>query len=365
MHILILNWRDTKNPKAGGAEGITLEHAKAWVKYGCRVTWFTSRYPKSLSSEYIEGVRIVRFGNEFLVHLFAPFFYLLSSNTFDVVIDEVHGIPFFTPFYVRRPKIVFIHEIAGKIWDYMYNFPLNTIGKVLEHVYFHFYANVYFWTDAPSTVVELVAHGISKDNCIAIPCPILNKPVSTLPQKEAISTFLFVSRLVQMKGIEDVIASFAMIAEQKKDVQLWIVGSGDKQYVNSLKSMVRKLGVMSKVTFLGYLSETQKLATMRKSHILLHASVKEGWGLVVLESASQGTPAIVYNVSGLCDVVKNNKTGLVLSKNTPQEMAHVALKLLDDKNQYKNFQENGIRWVKSLSWEEVTKQSLELLKKVT
>ena len=32
MNILILNWRDPKNPKSGGAEQVTMEHAKAWVK---------------------------------------------------------------------------------------------------------------------------------------------------------------------------------------------------------------------------------------------------------------------------------------------------------------------------------------------
>src|SRR5437879_3318402 len=45
MNILILNWRDSKNPLAGGAEIVTLEHAKAWVRAGHHVTWFTSFVP--------------------------------------------------------------------------------------------------------------------------------------------------------------------------------------------------------------------------------------------------------------------------------------------------------------------------------
>ncbi|PJE70004.1 glycosyltransferase family 1 protein, partial [Candidatus Shapirobacteria bacterium CG10_big_fil_rev_8_21_14_0_10_48_15] len=39
MRILIFNWRDIKHHHQGGAEVVTFEHAKAWVKAGHRVTW--------------------------------------------------------------------------------------------------------------------------------------------------------------------------------------------------------------------------------------------------------------------------------------------------------------------------------------
>src|SRR3990170_217949 len=118
MNILILNWRDTKNPKSGGAEVVTLEHAKAWVKKGHWVTWFTSEFENEKKTEKIDGINIVRRGNFLTVYLHAPFFYLFSGNKFDVLIDEIHGLPFFTPIYARIPKIAFIHEVAREIWDY-------------------------------------------------------------------------------------------------------------------------------------------------------------------------------------------------------------------------------------------------------
>src|SRR3989304_4913798 len=98
MRILILNWRDPKNPKSGGAEIVTLEHAKAWVKKGHKVTWFTSKFAGSKGTE------------------------------------KIHGIPFFTPLYVKKPKIAFIHEVANEIWNYMYSFPINKIGKSIEPI---------------------------------------------------------------------------------------------------------------------------------------------------------------------------------------------------------------------------------------
>ena len=361
MNILILNWRDIRNPKAGGAELVTFEHAKAWIKKGHSVYWFTSRFPGSLKEETIEGVHFVRQGGPFSVYLCAPFFYLLSNKTFDVVVDEIHGIPFFTPFFVRKPKIAFIHEIAGEIWNYMYPFPINQAGKLLETFYLFLYQNMQFWTDAPSTITELVAHGIKRNNCTAIACAITNKVLAQLPKKEKNPTFIFVSRLVKMKGIERVLASFKEIHRGQPDAQLWLVGGGEKEYVNKLHAIVDSYGLSSCIKFFGRVSEEKKLDLMKKAHILLHASVKEGWGLVVLEAASQATPAVVYNVAGLCDSVQHNKTGIVCSQNTPSELSKQALLLYKDSNRYKQFQNNCLIYTKSLSWEKVTKESEKLL----
>lgn len=364
MNILILNWRDTANPKSGGAEIVTMGHAKEWVKKGHTVTWFTSKFNKSRGEEKILGVNIVRRGNFATVYLHAFYYYLFSGNKFDVLIDEIHGIPFFTPLYSRIPKIAFIHEVADEIWDYMFPFPINKLGRFIEPLYLKLYKNIKFWTDAESTIDDLVAKGIKRRNCVAINCPIDNKPLNSLPLKEKIPTFIFVSRVVKMKGIEDVIRAFFYILRNVKKANLWIVGDGEKSYVDELRERMKSYSIAPRAKFFGNVTEDKKLILMKKAHILLHASVKEGWGLVVLEAASQATPSIVYNVAGLKDSVKNGQTGIVLQENTSKEMAKQAIALLKDKNKYIRFQKNAIKWSKSITWESATKQSLSLLEKV-
>lgn len=365
MHILILNWRDPKNPKSGGAEQVTMEHAKAWVAGGHKVTWFTSEFENSKKTEKINNINIVRRGNFLTVYLFAPFFYLFSGNKFDFVIDEIHGLPFFTPIYVKKPKIAFIHEVAREIWDYMFPFPVNKFGKVIEPLCFKLYSNTKFWTDADSTIDDLVKYGIRRKNCIAINCPTENKPLINLPKKEKDPTFIFVSRVVKMKGIEEVIRAFFYILRQNRNSKLWIVGDGDRRYVEELKETMRSFSIAPKVKFFGRASEAKKLELMKKAHILLHASIKEGWGLVVIEAASQATPSVVYDVSGLRDSVKNGKTGIVIGENNAKEMAREAIGLLKDRRKYLSFQKNCLAWAKSLTWERATKQSLDLLTQVS
>lgn len=364
MNILILNWRDIKNPKSGGAEIVTMEHAKAWAKKGNSVTWFTSEFENSKKEEKIKDVNIVRRGSFITVYLYAPFFYLASKTKFDLVIDEIHGLPFFTPFYVRKPKIAFIHEVADEIWDYMFPFPVNIFGRFIEPIYFLFYKRIKFWTDAQSTIDDLIAKGIKRSNCIAINCPVNNKSVNALPKKEKVPTFIFVSRVVKMKGVEEVIRSFFYILRELKDARLWIVGDGDKNYIEELKEIMRSYSISTKVKFFGKVKDNKKLELMRKAHLLLHASIKEGWGLVVIEAASQGTPSVVYNVAGLRDSVKNEKTGIVLEENNAKEMARKTIGLIKSDKKYKDFQKNGVVWAKSLTWDKATKQSEALLNEV-
>lgn len=364
MRILIFNWRDPKNPKSGGAEIVTLEHAKYWVEKGHQVTWFASLFPQAKATDALDGVTIVRAGSSLGVYLRAPFYYLKNRREFDVVIDEIHGLPFLTPFYVRKPKIAFIHEVAGEIWDYMYPFPINLLGKLYESIYFLFYKSIKFWTDAPSTIDDLVAKGIPKQNCIAIPCPTNIKALTKLPKKEKDPVFIFVSRIVKMKGIEQVIEAFSTIVKELPTAKLWIVGSGDETYVQSLKKRVSGMGLTGRVDFKGRVSEEKKIDLLRRSHLLLHASIKEGWGIVVIEAASQATPAIVYNVSGLKDSVKNGRTGVILKKNSPEEMAKEAVSLWSSPKRYRQMQENTLSYSKKINWKGVTEESNKLINSV-
>jgi len=361
MNILILNWRDIRHPRHGGAEYVTHEHAKRWIQKGNHVTWFTTAYSGGKFSESIDGLHIIRKGSDLTVFFHAMLYVLTHRKDIDCIVDEVHGIPFFSVLYTRKPVVVFIHEIAGSIWDYMYPFPLAVVGKALEALYLCAYRSREFWTVSRSTALELKKKGIPKDHIVVIPNPISCAPVRSLPEKEKNPTFLYVGRLVRMKRVEDVVSAFAGIQKKKKTAMLWIAGTGDSTYISMLRGRIRSYGLEAHVRIFGYVGEKHKLQCMRRAHILLHASAKEGWGLVVLEAASQGTPSVVYDVAGLRDAVVHDKTGLLVQNGVPQDMAESALTLLSDKGKYRMFQENGLARVRELHWDSVAAASLTVL----
>ncbi|HEX8965625.1 MAG TPA: glycosyltransferase family 4 protein [Patescibacteria group bacterium] len=363
MTILILNWRDPKNPKAGGAEIATLEHAKVWIAHGHTVWWFSQSFKNAKLQENIEGVTIFRKGN-FLVYFWAFLFYIKNKNKINAVVDEFHGLPYFSPLYVKKPILAFIHEVAGVIWDYMYPFPLNIIGKILEPLFFIPYKTMPFITGANSAAEDLEKIGIPKKNITVIHHGVITIPVSENVKRENNPTYIFVNRLVKMKGVEDVLSAFKEIIVKQHEAKLWIVGSGEEKYVASLKKMVSKNNLENSVKFWGFVSQKQKFELYKKAHILLHASVKEGWGLNVIEAASVGTPAIVYNVAGLKDAVKNNQTGIVLSLNNPTEMAYQATELLKNTEKYNQLSKNAKDWAKQFTWKRAGETSLMLIEKL-
>lgn len=357
MKILLLNWRDPQNPKSGGAEIVTLEHVKAWVKAGHSIDWLTTKFLRSKNEETKDGIRIIRRGNVITQFFWVPYHYFVSGKKYDLVIDQIHGLPYMTPLFVRKKKLAFIHEVAGDIWDKMFPFPINKFGRLLEKICFLFYKDIPFMTVSESTKSDLKKLGIK--NIYVIRNGFTFMPIQPV-DKEDIPVFIFISRLVKMKGVEDVIDAFGVIKRELPDAKLWIVGDGEKSYLHFLQDKARKIA-SEDIIFFGKVSEEKKYTLLRKAHILLHASIKEGWGLVVIEAASQETPAVVYNVSGLRDSVIHNRTGIVVRINTPEEMGRQAIHLYQDKKRLKELQKNSRALAENLTWDNATSKSLALL----
>jgi len=372
MNILILNWRDIKNPSSGGAEILTHEIAKRFVKWGHQVTQFSSCFPNCLAEEKVDGVKIIRRGHPdaryFLksVHFLAFWYYLKNfRGKFDVVIDEVHGLPFFTPWYVKGKKIVLICEVADELWIKMFGPFFGLCGRLTERLYLRFiYKNIPYLTISNSTKEELIREGVESKNITVLPMGLTIPKKIKKVEKEKDPTLIFVGRLSKSKGIEDAIEALRQVSKIYPKTKFWIVGEGDEAYIKFLKKKSKNLNVSDKITFWGYVSQEKKFELMGRAHLLLHASVKEGWGLVVIEAASQATPSIVYNVSGLRDSVINDKTGVILSHNSSLEMAKQSMLLLNNKKRYKDFQKNALAWAKSLTWDKTAKQSLRLIEKI-
>lgn len=363
--ILILNWRCPKNPLSGGAEKVTLEHAKAWVKNGISVTWLAGGFKRAPQSEILEGVHIYRFCTPISIYFLAPFLYWFKwKGNFDLVFDEIHGIPFLSPLWAwKSRKIAYIHEVAQEIWDEMLPFPINILGKLYEKIYFIFYRKTPFLTGSNSTKQDLIRYGISEKNITVIPHGLFLKPLDKPTEKERVLTLLYVSRLVKMKGIEDALHIFAEVLKKAPTAQFWIVGSGEEGYVKKLHELAEQLNIRKSVTFFGYVNEEKKVELYQKAHFLLHTSVREGFGLVVVEANSQGTPALIYDSPGLRDIVKNNTNGFLFKRRCNTQIANKAISLYNEPI-FGSIAQLSINESLNFKWEKVTKKLLEKLQEL-
>lgn len=369
MNILILSWRGPGHPNAGGAEIATHEHAKGWVKAGHQVTLFTSSFPKSKKEEIVDGVEIKRAGNQFFgVHLQAIKWYLFTKHPkFDLVVDQFHGIPFFTPIYVRAKKFAFIHEVAKEVWRFNqwpvpFNFLIAGFGNIFEPLIFKLYRKIHFMTVSDSTKNDLTVWGIPKQNITIVHNGIIVPKV--ILKKESKNTVVFLGALTKDKGIETAIICVDYLQKKfDKDIQFWIIGRGDQKYLEFLKSKADSLGVKN-IKFCGFVDEGKKFELLAKAHILINPSIREGWSLVVIEAAAMGTPTVGFNVAGLRDSIIDGKTGVLSNEQTAEALANKIVELLKDEIKLKQLSKNAIFWSKNFSWKKSTKFSLKLIEKI-
>ncbi len=332
MRILWLNWRDIKNPASGGAEVVTHQVARRWVEQGHSVTLFAASFDSAVPEETIEGVRVVRRGRQFSVHFHAWRYYAhLPRNSVDLVIDEINTIPFFTPLYTREKRVAYFHQLAREVWLYESRIPLNILGYWLEPLYLRLYRDTPTVVVSESTRQDLLALGFRQVTVVHDGVDVV--PLACVPVQSAKAqqpTIAYIGRLVPSKRVADIIEAVHLVHDRLADVQLWLVGEGPRSYVHVLQERVARYGLEDNVRFWGRVSHEEKLDLLKQAHVLAMASVREGWGLVVIEANALGTPAVVYNVPGLRDSVCHDETGLVCAKNSPDVLASQLVRALTD-----------------------------------
>jgi len=360
MKILILNWRDIKNPDFGGAEVATYEIAQRWVRWGNEVTWFSSKFKNCKEKEVISGIKIIRQGSPFTVHLRAFLYYRKHfKNKFDLVIDQVHGIPFFTPLYVKEPKIVYIHEVAKKIWFTEWPPIISLLGFWGDFHWFRlFYRKTKFITVSQSSTEDLKSVGVSKERIQVIKNGISRNGILGKIKKEKLPTLIFLGRLYRSKKVEDILNATKLLAKRYSKLQFWIVGKGKSLYVKKLENLTKNLKITQNVTFYGFVSEKEKNELLQKAWVIVMASQKEGWGLSVLEAAIHSTPSVVYNSPGLNESVIDGETGLICKKNTPQDLAKNVAKIIEDKKLRNALGGAAQKFSGQFSWDKTAKEAL-------
>lgn len=371
MRILILNWRDIKNPTSGGAEILTHEIAKRLASSGNQVVQFSSFFTGALHRETIDNVEIVRDGNADIrtlfasVHFRAFLFHQREKKKFDVVIDEIHGIPFFAPWYVKGKKIVLICEVAGELWGRVFGSFFGLLGRMVEKFYLFFvYKNILFLTISDSTKKDLIKDGVNKKDIVVLPMGINAPRNIENVKKEKEKTLIFVGRLTVAKGIEEALNALEKIVKLNKDFKLWVVGRGEENYVQKLKRICRQLGIEKKVTFYGFVSESKKFSLLARAHLLIHPSLKEGFGLTIPEAGFVGTPVVAYDSSGLRDIVKNGRNGVLVVENSPESLANTAMQILSDDSLYQKLCQGARKEASKYSWDNTASTILDILKKV-
>jgi glycosyltransferase involved in cell wall biosynthesis len=357
VRVLWFNWRDLKNPDAGGAEVFTHEVMIRLAKMGHEITLFCPLFPNATPTEKIDGIEIIRSGGVFTVYLKAKQFYNKNKDRYDLVIDEINGKPFLSPKIVGdKPVLVLFHQLIHDIWFYETHFPLNWLCYYyLEKKWLSTYKNTPAITVSPSSKEDLEKHGFNKVSIVTV--GVNTKPLENVAQKEFEPTVVYLGRLKRHKMPDHALKAFTMIKNELPHAKMWVIGDGD------MREELKLMNIQD-VVFYGHIKDELKYDLLRKAHLLLVPSLREGWGLVVTEANAMGTPAIAYDSPGLRDSVVDEKTGILVKDKTPQNLASSALALLKNPDLLKIFSDNALIFSRRFSWDNTAEEFDKIIKRL-
>lgn len=361
MTFLFLSWRDIKNPKRGGAEVYTHELIKRLALKGHRVVHFSPEAGKLERREILDGVLYLRRGNVISVLFHAAFFYLSHRQHFSYIVDQCNTHQFFTPFYVKKQKRIFlIHQLTREIWHVQAGWPLSFIGKRFESSWLRLHRKDFTVTVSQSTKDDLLAVGFDAERVCIAPNGIAHEaaPFESLSAKAEPPYFVYMGRYARYKGIDDSIRALALLKKISPQARLVLLGKPDDKYIEEILSPLcsglhLSIGKEEEcdVFVRGFVDEGTKFDIIGRARALLFPSMREGWGIIVTEASVSGTPAIVYDSPGCRDAVDMGRAGYLCRSNSPDELSDLMEKTLSDGDTYQEMRRKAWDFSRQFTYE--------------
>lgn len=348
MKILIFNWRDIKNPKSGGAEVHLHEIARRLASKDHEIVLVTSKFEDCKEIETIEGVQVIRIENKWIFNLTAFWYYLsnLRNEEFDLIVEDISKVPLYTPLYIRKPLIGIIHHIHGKTLFKELSFLKACYVYLSEKLIPFIYKKIPFITVSKSTKKELAQMNIPKENIRIIPNGV-NHNLCKYGSEAENPTIVYFGRVKKYKRIGHLLKAFKLLEKTMDDVRLIIAGKGDAN--SRLKELAEQMNIEN-IKIYGKTSNKEKIELLQKGWVFVTPSMKEGWGITVIEANACGTPCIAYSVPGLRDSIIDGETGFLVEDRNIQELAKTIGKVLTNEDLRKKLRENALNWSKIFTW---------------
>jgi glycosyltransferase involved in cell wall biosynthesis len=364
MRIAMLSWRYLGHPQGGGAEVVTHEILRRLAAEGHEVTAFTASYPGAEPESTIDGVRVLRRGQQWSVHVHAWRWLRRRRDSFDRVIDQINTIPFATPLYVPEDRRRFlIWQLAREYWwrETRGIFKLVApLGYATEPLILRLYRRTRGMTISASSRQDLGRLGIAETAIDILPMASLEPPRNELNEKSiAPWRCVIVGRLTQAKFVEEGLTAFSLIQDAIPSAKLDVIGSGDPRYRTRLDTLIAQRRIEG-VTFHGRVDESRKRDLLGAAHLHIFTSHREGWGLTVTEAGGQGTPTIGYDAPGVRDSIGDRR--LLAPIGDISALANLAVGLHRDDALYEAVRNDAWRRARELTFDATKERFVAALK---
>jgi glycosyltransferase involved in cell wall biosynthesis len=366
MRILAINWQDRKHPYAGGAEVHLHEIFSRLGGKGHQVTLLCCGFDKAPDVEEYDNMRVIRRGERLLFNWSVPRWTreLMARETYDVVIDDINKIPFYTARFIDRPILAIVHHLFGKAIYREVNPVSASYVYLAEALVPRYYRAVPVMVVSESTRDDLVSKGMNRDLIRVVHNgidPARYKPDASVP-KAAEPTICFLGRIKRYKSIDHMLLAVKNLQGEMPALTAHIVGSGGDE--ERLRKTAADLGLSSRVIFHGFTQFERKIDIVRQSWVVVCPSIKEGWGLTNIEANACGTPVICADVPGLRDSTRHEQTGLLYPYGDIAALTERLRRVITDHELRERLSQGALEWAGRFSWDRAADETESLLGRI-
>jgi glycosyltransferase involved in cell wall biosynthesis len=352
LHIVLLDYRDTEHPEAGGAEVYMREIFERVAASGHRVTWISGAYRGARREEWLGNLRALRFGNKATANYSSVIaaLRLARRERVDLFVENICKIPFFLPAVTKRPVLPIVLHLFGDTVFREVNPLMASYVWLHERPIPYVYRGLPFVALSQSTALDLERRGVQCGQVEIVP-PGLNfeRYRSGTTGKSEHPLLLYVGRIKRYKQIDIALRAFAKVRRQLPAARFVIVGKGDDR--PRLEAVIRSLGLNEAVRFTGFVGEEEKIEWMRRAHALVYPSPKEGWGISATEAAACGTPVVASDSEGLREAVSDGTSGFLVRHADVDAWAHRMTQLLTDDDLRERMGKAAVEWSRRFDWD--------------
>lgn len=309
--VLVLNWRDLTNPEGGGSELYVESLASRLAARGDRVTLFCADHGGAPRDEVKDGVRFVRRGNHMTVYLWAALLMVLGRLGRRGLVVEVHnGVPFLARLFTCRRVVVLVHHVHREQWGVVFGPRVARVGWWLESwLAPRVNRRCPYVAVSEVTKTELVGLGVDAAR-ISVVHNGTSPALPTTSARAAAPTIAVLGRLVPHKRVELVLEAAAQLRHELPALRVDVAGDG--YWYDELAAKVDELGLQDVVTLHGRVSEPDKHELLARAWVHAVPSLKEGWGLSVVEAGGHATPSVAFRYAGgLAESIVDGRTGVL------------------------------------------------------
>ncbi|MGZ4912507.1 MAG: glycosyltransferase family 4 protein [Halobacteriota archaeon] len=261
----------------------------------------------------------------------------------------------------KKPLVITWLEVWDTYWYTYLGTVAGSIGRIIERLTMRLPDSIVAVSN--KTKEDLVRCNVDRGCIDVIPVGVDLDHIADIQPSLKGADVLFAGRLIYEKRVDLLLNALALAKEVVPTISCMIVGDGPERA--TLESQARQLGLEGNVTFMGFLEQDGLTAHMKSSKVFVLPSEREGFGLVIVEANACKLPVISirHEMSATRELVKDGVNGFLVSTASPDGIANVIVRIVQDDVLRARLAENAREMSKRFAWSDISKSVIDTYKR--